>query len=312
MSTKITTNGIEDGAVTNDKLATGTINTVKGTVSVDGTITDLNKDQLNTILGVVGAPLIGQGGFELSTNSADSEHDINISSGLSLSENGSTWILLNENITKKFDATFLEGHNNGGFAASESLPTNGTIHIWVISKADGTTDVFANNHSVSGLNPTLPSGFVNRRWIGSLRTDVNSNILGFIQFGNYFQLLQPILDLSDDDVVTSYKTVTLSVPGGRRVIAKINVRLYALNSGVNIFIQPGDFTYNTSSGWADNTASTEPSPTYGVMGSGAISGRGGVQLDCMTDNNSQLKYSAFVTDASAYIGFSTVGWTVRF
>src|SRR5690606_17937042 len=126
-------------------------------------------------------------------------------------------------LTKQADAEFDEGTAEGGMVASESLPTSGTVHVWLIMKADGTVDVCFNNHASSGLSPTLPTDFVYKRRIGSLRTDGSANIIAFTQVGDWFGFSTPVLDVDDGSSGTSAKPATLSTPGGLTVVALLNV-----------------------------------------------------------------------------------------
>ena len=158
-------------------------------------------------------------GLVLSNNSGDMEHDIDITSGTCLDSTRSVVISLASSITKRFDSAFTEGTGNGGFATGETLPTSGTLHIWVIAKADGTTDVFANDHGTSGLTPTLPTGFVYKRFIGSWRTDASANIIPGVWDGDLFVYTSSILDVSVSNSGTTAASRSLSVPHGYAVLA---------------------------------------------------------------------------------------------
>lgn len=135
-----------------------------------------------------------QGGI-ISNNTTDAEHDIDVTALTCLDSTFST-VMSVPAITKALDVTFAEGTGNGGMASGEALPTSGTIHIWAITKADGTGDVFANNDAASGLSPSLPSGFDNIRYLGSLITDSSANIVGIRHDGDMFELT----DTSTNDI----------------------------------------------------------------------------------------------------------------
>lgn len=113
-------------------------------------------------------------------HAADTDHDITFSPGTALDDTGAVVMRLAAALTKRADAEFGEGDEQGGMVSGESLPTSGTIHWWLIAKADGTTDICCNNHATSGISPTLPSGFDYKRRIASLMTDGSANIEAFL------------------------------------------------------------------------------------------------------------------------------------
>tara|TARA_B100000686_G_C16784542_1_gene974328 strand:+ start:954 stop:1910 length:957 start_codon:yes stop_codon:yes gene_type:complete len=164
------------------------------------------------------------------SNAADTEHDITISTGAAVTLSGDL-ISLSASITKRFDATFAEGTNNGGFATGESLPVSGTIHIWLISKADGTTDIFANNNATSGLTPTLPTDFTIKKYIGSIITNASNNIIPFYQENDEFYLKGFVEDASGSSAVAT-TDLSLSVPNGVPVQPFLTCRVQAQNTSV--------------------------------------------------------------------------------
>jgi hypothetical protein len=168
-------------------------------------------------------------------NGTDAEHDLNISAGYAYDSTDSQFMELSA-ITKRFDAEFSAGTGNGAFATGESLPTSGTIHVWLISKADGTTDVFGNDHATSGLTPELPTGYTLKRRIASLRTDGSANLYAILQEGDSFFYKTPIADVSAATMSTANATnYTLSIPTGVKTTAKID--MYVSNVGGSEYIR---------------------------------------------------------------------------
>lgn len=114
-------------------------------------------------------------GLIVSNNGTDAEHDVDISAGVAVNSGTTRAARLSAGITKRLDATFAEGDGNGGMADGESLPTSGTVHLFVVTKdSDGTVDVMADT-SVTGAN--ADAGWTIQRRIASLRTDSSANIL---------------------------------------------------------------------------------------------------------------------------------------
>ena len=111
-------------------------------------------------------------GLELTNNSGDAEHDIDISAGSARSSDDSGNIILTTGITKRIDAAFAEGTNQGGLDTG-TVAADTVYFVWGISKVDGTADGL---FSLSDTSPTLPSGFTRQRLLGNVITDGSSNI----------------------------------------------------------------------------------------------------------------------------------------
>lgn len=156
-------------------------------------------------------------GLEVANNSTDPDHDIDVSTGVATVDGGAgdyRLVELPAAFTKLLDATFAEGDGNGGMASGESLPANGTVHIWLIAKEDGTTDVFANDNATSGLTPTLPSGFTRSRRIASRTTDGSNNLRVVNQSGDWVEYEAPVTDLAIGSSNNSSQAVSFSCPEG--------------------------------------------------------------------------------------------------
>ncbi len=123
---------------------------------------------LNAISGVVA-----------NNNTGDPDHDLDISPGFARDAGDDVFMVLPATLTKRADAVFSEGNDEGGMVAGESMPTDGTINVWLGMKEDGTVDVFFNDHGASGFNPTNPPDFVHRRRIASVLTDGSGDIRAF-------------------------------------------------------------------------------------------------------------------------------------
>lgn len=173
------------------------------------------------------------------SNAADTDHDITIAAGTAASDDSNpTLINLSSAITKQADATFAEGSAAGGMVSGESLPTSGTVHVWLIMKADGTADVCFNNNASSGLSPTLPSGFTYKRRIASLRTDASANIRNFLQVGDYFQYKVPVLDVASAAQGTSGTNRSISAPVGIKTRAELMVLAFSTTNGFTHISDP--------------------------------------------------------------------------
>ncbi|GAB5506694.1 MAG: hypothetical protein Rhirs2KO_18570 [Rhizobiaceae bacterium] len=238
-------------------------------------------------------------GLTLSNSSADSDtdHDIGIAAGSAASDSAIPLLMsLSSAIYKKLDATFAEGTGNGGMVSGESLPTSGTIHVWLIMKADGTTDVCANNHASSGLSPTLPSGFTYKRRILSLRTDSSGNILPFVQHGDYIALNPPVNSADNVSVGTSVISQSLAVPAGLEIEAHVAVQLLLSSAPAGAVVFDGtldDQTYNSPVG----------NQTIRTNGAGEVTAQ---TMFRRTNTSSQIKIVAETSASKFYM--VVLGW----
>jgi hypothetical protein len=225
-------------------------------------------------------------------HAADTEHDITVAAGEARDATDAADMVLASAITKQFDAEWAVGDAAGGFAAGESLPASGTIHIWLIKRADtGVVDVFANDHATSGLTPTLPTDYDYKRRIFSLRTDSSNNIINGDQWGTglnrTFMYDTPQDDISDGASGTGGKTAAISVPAG--IVVKAIV---TSDAGTNAL------TYLS---WISNTDIAAASPFANATA------LGGKSLQCLvfTNTSSQIRYRV---STSTTFDLATQGW----
>lgn len=259
------------------------------------TISDAGK---RVLLGNVSAALLSgylsPGGLTLS-NAADADHDITVAPGSAGSDDADVSAVLMRLAaarTKQADATFAEGNNAGGMISGNTLPTSGTVHVWLIMKADGTVDVCFS----TSLSPTLPTGFVYKRRIGSLRTDASANIRNFVQVGDEFILLAPVQDSTTTGLGTTAVLFACTVPVGFPVVV--------IGSG---------FTYHPSSSNVGVNLTCPDQTDASVTGLHLVFNSPVVNIPASfginrirTNSNGQLR----VRSASASTGFTwnTFGW----
>jgi hypothetical protein len=231
------------------------------------------------------------------SHAVDTEHDITIAVGKARDATDAVDLILASALTKQADATWAVGTAAGGMAAGESLPTSGTIHVWLIKRSDtGVVDVMFNDHATSALAPTLPTGYDYKRRIGSYRTDGSANIINGDWWGTglsrTFMYDTPILDVSTANPGTNAVTAALSVPSGIKVLARMNIM-----GGTNLS------AYVSS---LDN-ADLAPSATVAPLASGGGGPSGGVpsQAVAVTNTSAQIRYRA-LNDVAIYI--ATLGW----
>lgn len=117
----------------------------------------------------------------MANNTTNPNTQIDFSAGFCF-DNTLTKQIISAAMTKKLDAPFAEGNGNGGLDTGAKT-INTWYHCFAISKADGTSDFL---FSTSLISPTMPSGYVYKRRIGSIMTEISGNIKQFKQYGDDF------------------------------------------------------------------------------------------------------------------------------
>jgi hypothetical protein len=235
------------------------------------------------------------------SNAADADHDVTFTAGEATStESDPVLMVLGSAITKQSDATFSAGTNAGGMVSGESLPTSGTIHWWLIAKADGTTDICCNNNAASGLSPTLPTDFIHKRRIRSDRTDSSANIVPTTQRGDEFLLKTVIRDLSQTNPGTAALTPALSVPAGIQVDALIAAHIIDSTATVA-------FAVLLTSLDQTDVAATGSLYTFAIPATG---GNGGNGVTARIRTNTSRQIRARLSDSASDITLEifTSGW----
>lgn len=238
-------------------------------------------------------------GLGLSNYSGDTEHGITVAAGKARNDTDTTNMYLPSAMSKYADTEWGAGNDNGGMASGESLPTSGTIHVWLIKNpTTNTVDVMFNNNATTGLSPSLPSGYTVKRRIGSYRTDASANILNGDWWGNgsnrTFRYDKPITDVYVASPGTNPVSAALSVPGGITVIA--TVCCYTTANGQYGYLSAID---------NDAVFSALYSNWPPIIVGGVSSDCQGAVVTVKTNTSSQIRY---VCAANSLIVITTYGW----
>jgi hypothetical protein len=240
-------------------------------------------------------------GLTLSNNSTDALKDIDIAVGEAADGTATALMVLASALTKKLDASWAVGTNQGALDGTESVagtPDASTwYHIWLIRRPDnGVVDVLA---SESATAPTMPTNYTQKRRIGAVLFDATPDIIPFLQHGDTFKWQTRIKDV---DITTGSVTRvlgTLSTPLG--IVTEVNMRvMYQYNSGQqDVIITDGD--------------GADVGPTVNNQDLHSDSGQSGAhanaEMSRLTNTSSQVGYRMSSTALTAD-GFqiSTLGW----
>lgn len=230
----------------------------------------------------------------LANNGSDATNDIDIAAGVTFDDITLKFITVAA-MTKRLDANWSAGTGNG-MRYSGAAITNTTYHLWAVSTAGGTQDIYADPSAVRATvlghlqAETGGASYVNARRIGSI-VRAGGTIRPFKQLGDEFTWDVPASDFNAG-IGSTAVTITLTVPTGVVVQARMNVAMQFGNvSGGDKFMlltaldQPNtapSATAFTVAGYMDGAIDGGSSGGYAVIKtntSGQIRGRDGVVND---------------------------------
>ena len=165
----------------------------------------------------------------ISNNATDANNDIDFSPGNFQFSDGSGQATATAIMTKRLDATWSAGTNQGGLLNGTAVPKaiNSTYHCYKIYNPTTGVEDSAFLLGISGTAPdptsVLPSGFTKFERRGSISTDSNGNIRQFTQTLKDFEYKTPTFDVGLTNQGTSAVPRTLSVPLGIKCLAQISV-----------------------------------------------------------------------------------------
>jgi hypothetical protein len=271
-------------------------------MSYDGSASAVKKVKFGSI-----PPTLPRGyidGCILSNNSGDATNDIDIAAGVCRDSTDTVNITIAAS-TKQLDANWAAG-TTGGMRNSAAGIANTTYHIYAVSKADGTSGIYAHTSlTVATVITALQAetggaDYLYARRIGSIIRS-GATILGFVQFGDKFLFKSPVLSVNGVSQTTTAALRALEVPVGLKVKADINAYGVAASaSAARFYVSCPDVTDEAASASAAPLASAQISAT-------SVSGVGiGIRTEEYVNTSAQLR---FVSTATITLSVATLGWT---
>lgn len=163
-------------------------------------------------------------GMTLSNNVSDATNDIDIAAGFAADRNNLSRIILPSALTKRLDANWAAGTNQGMRYSGASI-ANTSYGIFAGSKAGSADpDVYAYpgmsepTALAAWQAETGGASYVNIRRVGAI-IRAGGTILAFTQVGDEFRLVAEVVDRSSTALSSSWAQLTLSVPIGLKLIA---------------------------------------------------------------------------------------------
>src|SRR3990167_425110 len=239
------------------------------------------------------------GGLTLSNNATDATNDIDIATGEATSSDTGITMILVDGITKRLDASWAVGTNQGGLDTGSIA--NSTYYLFLIKRSDTGVVVFL--FSTSATAPTMPSSYDLKRRIGSIMR-ISATIVPFSQFVDEFLLKLPVLAVSSTNPGTSAVTpsLTSTIPAGIQVNALISASLEDLSPDTIVYClvtstdqtdtAPGVSVYTLR---IQNNSGTVPVSTAG-------------QLSIRTNTSQQIRYRLGLSNSDIHINLVVRGW----
>jgi hypothetical protein len=232
-------------------------------------------------------------------NDTDASHDIEISTGEARDEGDAVDLVLTALLTKRIDAAWAVGDNNGGLNTG-TVAADTWYEMHLIRRSD--TGVVDAMFTTTANRATLPTSYDSQRRIGWVRTDGAANILAFTQVGDYFTLTASIED-AQAATPTTAESVTLTVPTS--TIARFRASL-AGDSGdhqVVIFSELVTNSFNPSETFGASPMSiTTGTPGTSEAGNPIAAGH----FEIPVNSSSQIRVAASAADGDYNIW--TFGW----
>lgn len=282
------------GLITASGLTMNTARLLGRTTAGVGAVEELTGAQFKPLT----APPRGHiSGLALST--AGSSATFSVAAGEAANSTTAVFLTLAESISKT-TAAWAVGSGNGGLDTG-AIANNTWYHAHLIRRPDtGVVDVLV---SLSPTAPTLPANYTQFRRLGSMRTNGSAQWTAFIQDGDFFQWLSPVLDVDTTDATTAAVTRTLSVPTGVNVRALFNFHAFDTTNANKVFSYFSDL------------ATTDVAPTEGAASplaqsiSLAQNTPGGAgTLAIRTNTSAQIRTRTTGSASTAVLRISTLGW----
>lgn len=235
----------------------------------------------------------------LSNATADPVNDITI--GVGQAQIGSAIANVLAPFTKRLDAEWVKGDNQGGRFPGVALENN-TYHVFLIRNGLGEVD---GGFDTSVIGANTPSGFTPKRICSILR--LNNQIKGFIQIGAFFELKNiSVADVEGAFIPAIGALYRVSVPTGIKTIFRgiLSPGLSAVGSILNVVIQSPSQEPLTPSG-ADFISPFKGSFSTYHSGSFFTAASGEVQV--LTNTNGEVRMAS----SGAYSGAPLYSTTLQ-
>lgn len=213
---------------------------------------------------ITGLTLSNDGGAPLTT--------LGISAGM-CSDSTKTVLITLGTFTKKTSGTWVAGNAANGMGVALTIANSTWYHVFAV-KVAGVDDVYFDTSVTAANKPVGTTAF---RRLGSFVTDGSAHPVLFIQTGNQFDWLAPVVNFNTTSAVTTAVSLQVTVPLG--------VVCQALLSGTLIDASADSILYLSSLAQTDVAASS----TTGVTGDVKLGGLGSFHKAVVTNASQQVR-----------------------
>ena len=243
-------------------------------------------------------------GLNISIDSGDTDHDIEVSFGSTLDSTFTTPMILTDAMVKRIDAGWVVGDGEGGLFNGSTVTANGRLGVYLI-KNTTTGQVDWGFDDDASLSPTLPSGYDVYRYLGSVTLDSSANIENAVWYQESFiKLADPDAEVTDTTVgggsSGDLTAATINAPPDSeiRYLARAEIISGAANEMI-IIMRPTDATW------------TSAKLGQGMERTDDASDELWVENDIRVDGSSQLDYGLKWDNHAGDITMQIylIGWT---
>ena len=236
-------------------------------------------------------------GCTIANNVADATNDIDFGAG-KCADSTNTQYLVAAALTKRLDATWAVGTNQGGLFSG--VAANTTYHCFIIMRPD--TGVVDAGFDTSVTAANRPGAYTYYRRVGSIiRT--GGAIAAFVQAGDTFTLAVPVQSLNTTNPGTSAVTFAANVPLGITPAAVISFYYYYPANGgalqayalITSLSQPDTAPSGTVFTYHVATQTSDASDVSGVMA-------------VPVNTAASARYRVSNSNSSAIVTINTLGW----
>jgi hypothetical protein len=232
--------------------------------------------------------------LQMANNGADATNDIDVAAGEATAESHDEVMILGSAITKRIDAAWAVGNNQGGLNTG-SVAANTWYEVHLIKRTDtGVVDVM---FTTTANRSTLPTNYTKQRRIGWIRRGASA-ILAFTQNEDEFLWTTPVSDFSGNCVAAA-TTRTLTVPPS--TLARFRAGCLG-NAGVGA-ANAVAFSQLSETDTAPTTANG-----FVSIGMGATVAVGASHIELWVNSSSQIRDRSITATGPMTYAISTYGW----
>jgi hypothetical protein len=225
----------------------------------------------------------------ISNATGDATNDITISTCSIYDSTGAYEMILTSALTKKTDADFAAGTDQGG----GNLASTAWYHVYVIRKdSDGTIDAYFDTDATAS---NIPAGYTYYRHVGFIYHSTPAGVTQFFNILDRYYLKTLVQDCSTINPGTNAVLQSVTVPP--TMIAIVDIVIVSTHATIASWLI-------TSPSETDSTPSSDLCDIR--VNSDSI--RGAARREILTDSSSRIRYRTVFSDANTSIKVFTRGW----